>query len=217
MQYNIELTNSHLLPNLEMTASRAYYLQGTSTQALHDRLKYFDKDGYELTNLESSYALTNGFDVNSKLYKYAIQYDWYTQDSTDGYGAVIDHSLLLHRPYFAGTALDELKYHAKQYPMLHKLIQVRPKWGIDFSIDWIDDSGALELVHFEYDSYHFEQAVAFKVMAEQIIGRTNWQDFSKDVYNLQHKWCNLGGVEQSNYKSNMLGISTVAEQPKKTW
>ena len=52
--------------------------------------------------------------------------------------------------------VDYLTDWAKKNNLIYKLIAIRPKWGLDFSIDYVDNEGnAFEIFHWEFDGFDF--------------------------------------------------------------
>ena len=45
---------------------------------------------------------------------------------------------MFERKGYTGAALDQLTEWAKKNNLIYKLIAIRPKWGLDFSIDYVD-------------------------------------------------------------------------------
>jgi len=106
----------------------------------HNDLDLFDQNGYDLTQLEKHYAYSNH--AKPKPHRdhiHALKWDWFTQDYKLE-GAILNHSLLFERKAYAGKALAELAHWARDLPLIHKILALRPKWGLDFSMDYVDRS-----------------------------------------------------------------------------
>ncbi len=92
-------------------------------------------------------------------------------------------------------------------PLCHKLIQLRPKWGLDFSIDWVDREGnAFEVLHWEYDGFDFVEVDAVRQKMEEKIKSINWQQAGRDILKHKDQWHHLDFFAQSDWKCNYFGI-----------
>jgi hypothetical protein len=170
-------------------------------------LDLFDQNGYDLTVLEQHYAYSNY--VKPRLHRNhirAVKQDWFTQyDVIEG--AVLNHSLLFERKGYTGTALAELKYWAESLPLIHKIINIRSKWGLDFSMDYVDRMGnAFEILHWEWDSFSYEEITAIKNEIEPVLLNIDWQDAAKNLIKYKDKWHSLEFFAQSDWKCDYFGI-----------
>lgn len=172
-----------------------------------DDIALFDQNGYDLTELEKHYASSNCAGPDShRCHRTALKQPWFTQ-SPKVEGAVLNHSLLFERKGYEGAALDQLTQWANSLPLLYKLIAMRPKWGLDFSMDYVDRSGnAFELLHWEYDGFSYEEISAVKAEVEPILLSINWDDAAKDLIKYKAEWHTLDFFEQSDWKCKFFGI-----------
>lgn len=170
-------------------------------------LALFDQNGYDLTDLEKHYAYSNWAKPKKhREHRVALKQPWFTQEYTIE-GPVLNHSLLFERKGYTGAALEELKFWAKDLPLVYKLISMRPKWGLDFSMDYVDREGnAFEILHWEWDSFNYEEIVAVKETIEPIILDIDWEQAAKDLIKYKDNWHNLEFFEQSDWKCNYFGI-----------
>jgi len=170
-------------------------------------LDLFDQNGYDLTVLEQHFAYGNW--VKPKRHREhirAIKQDWFTQDERIE-GAHLNHSLLFERKAYTGAALDELKYWARTNPLVNKLIALRPKWGLDFSMDYVDrDGNAFEVLHWEWDSFVYEETECIRKIAEPILLNIDWNDAAEQILKQKDKWHHLDFFAQSDWKCNYFGI-----------
>ena len=119
-------------------------------------LDLFDQNGYDLTGVEQHY-MTNNVSHHRNRWHHCLKQNWIVQTPKIN-GAVLNHSLLFERKGYQGPALDQLKHWAKSLPLLYKVISIRPKWGLDFSMDYVDTAGnAFEVLHWEWDGFEYNQ------------------------------------------------------------
>lgn len=167
----------------------------------------FDQNGYDLTAIEEEFAFYNGSNATKhREHRRAIRQWWITQPSKDE-GAVINHALLFERKGFAGDARKQLIEWADRYPVYHKHLNQKPKWGLDFSIDFYDRQGrTFEVLHWEYDCFDYDEAIEKKAMAENILVNTDFDDAAEYVWEHRDEWYNLDFFKQSDWKCNYFGI-----------
>jgi hypothetical protein len=168
----------------------------------------FDQNGYDLTDLEKHYAYSNWTKPKKhREHRVALKQPWFVQDPTAIEGAVLNHSLLFERKGYTGAALEELQYWAKTLPLIHKVIALRPKWGLDFSMDYVDREGnVFEILHWEWDSFNYDEISAIKQTIEPIILGIDWTQAAKDLIKYKDNWHHLEFFEQSDWKCNYFGI-----------
>jgi hypothetical protein len=165
----------------------------------------FDQNGYDLTTLEQHYSSWNRQSKNHR-YHSAIKDDWFIQDYSTT-GAVLNHSLLFERKAFAGAAKEQLQQMAESNNMIYKLLAMRPKWGLDFSMDWVDDLGnAFEVLHWEYDSFDYEEIQSKKILIENKLISIDWDDAGKQILKRKEEWHHLDFFAQSDWKCNYFNI-----------
>jgi hypothetical protein len=103
--------------------------------------------------------------------------------------------------------LEQLKTLAEKYPLYYKLINIKPKWGIDFSIDYAGvDGHTFEIFHYEWDSFNLEQVEQVKLKLEQVIMETDWDAAAFELMNKSQEWFNLDFFEQSAYKCKFFNL-----------
>lgn len=169
--------------------------------------KDFDKDGYEVpTPLEHLHYEANDIELNREIqYHIAPVQEWYTDVEKSEHGLVLDHCMLLTRYAFAGEAREQLIEISKQRPILQKLLNIKPKWGIDFSLDYVTQDVVMEVIHIEQDFDSLEEAQAAKERLEHIIDNTDWYDGAIALWKRKDEWINLSSDDHSDYKAQFFG------------
>jgi hypothetical protein len=167
----------------------------------------FDQNGYDLTDLEKHYAYSNWTKPKRhREHRVALKQPWFTQEVTIE-GAVLNHSLLFERKGYTGAALEELQYWAKELPLINKIIALRPKWGLDFSMDYVDREGnAFEVLHWEWDSFDYEEVEAVRKEIEPVLQSIDWSHAAKDILKYKPQWHHLDFFAQSDWKCNFFGV-----------
>lgn len=174
------------------------------TDIKQDWVSIFDQNGYILTTLEQQYykQLTE----HRGPWEHSFQKPWITQ--VDKYeGAVINHSMLLQRKGFAHEAYDQLANWAEHMPLIWKVAKIRPKWGLDFSIDWTDKSGnVFEVLHWEWDDFTFDSVLERKYRYETLFLTLDWDHVARKMLAHKDQWHGLDFFGQSAWKCDYLGI-----------
>jgi hypothetical protein len=171
------------------------------------RIRDFDKDGYEiLLPVERLYYNVNHVILDTQTqYHVSPGQTWYIDREDSELGLVLDHCMLLTRYAFAGLARQQLEEIAQRRPIFNKLLGIKPKWGIDFSLDWVNHNGCMEVIHIEQDFMEYELAVQAKQKLEHIIENTDWEQGAKDLLKCKHEWENLSSDDHSDYKARFFG------------
>ena len=199
----IHLTDNLLDPNgyWDKPIAKLVYLPTPEDLAL------FDQNGYDLTVLEQHFAYGNWTKPKKhREHIRAIKQDWFTEIERQE-GAHLNHSLLFERKAYAGAALEELKFWARTNPLVNKLIALRPKWGLDFSMDYVDRAGnAFEVLHWEYDGFDFEEVQVRKLQVQAKLATIDWDDAAQQILEHKDKWHHLDFFEQSHWKCDYFNI-----------
>ena len=59
---------------------------------------------------------------------------------------------------------------------------MRPKWGLDFSIDYCDLEGnVFELLHWEFDGFDYQEIYNKKVHMEEFLINQDWNERAKNA------------------------------------
>ena len=168
-------------------------------------LDLFDQNGYDLTVVEQHY-MTNNVSHHRNRWHHCLKQDWIVQTPKIN-GAVLNHSLLFERKGYQGPALDQLKHWAKSLPLLYKVISIRPKWGLDFSMDYVDTAGnAFEVLHWEWDGFEYNQVQDRKLRYQDQLISIDWDDAAQHLLKHKDDWHHLDFFEQSDWKCKYFGI-----------
>jgi len=170
-------------------------------------VELFDQNGYDLTPLERHYAYANYQKPKKQRdYRYALKEPWYTQFNKSE-GAHLNHSSLFERKGYQGEALHQLQVWARTIPLLHKVIAIRPKWGLDFSMDYVDREGnTFEVLHWEWDSFDYEEIQKVREKIEPVLASIDWDHAAKQLLLYKDEWHHLDFFAQSDWKCNYFGI-----------
>ena len=169
-------------------------------------MKYFDKDGFEINILEQAFYKHSNIDISQEhLFHIANHVDWIIDEEKSKFGCVVDHSMISTRWAFAGEAREQLIRLSEQKPELNKLLAIRPKWGIDFSLDYVYKGGCMELFHIEADYWTYQEAQEGKQKAEELILTTDWEDQAETVLAKKNEWIELNADDQADWKAQYFG------------
>lgn len=170
-------------------------------------VELFDQNGYDLTEIEKHYASSNVAGPDShRCHRTALKQPWLTMPNATT-GCHLNHSLLFERKGYKGDALDQLKMWAHNLPLLYKIINIRPKWGLDFSMDYVDRAGnSFEVLHWEWDSFEYDEIQEVKTQAESILKDIDWTDAAKQLLARKTEWFDLDFFAQSDWKCKYFGI-----------
>jgi len=165
----------------------------------------FDQNGYHLTRAEQAFLPHNGYKPIERRHEDCLRYDWFVWDKRDG--AHINHSDLFERKGFASVAKDQLEAFAEINPMLHKLIKMKPKWGIDISIDYVSKDAVFEVFHYEWDSFEYNAVIDKKGEIEEFVLAQDWDDVAKTLWKKKDEWYDLDFFDQTQWRTDYFGLS----------
>ncbi len=174
---------------------------------LREDIDLFDQNGYDLTIIEQHFARSNNTRYTwHREHIRCIKQDWFTQGHLIE-GAVLNHSNLFERKGYTGPALEQLRYWSKELPLVNKVAALRPKWGLDFSMDYVDRQGnAFEVLHWEWDSFDYVEIETIRQVIEPRLQAIDWDHAALEILKHKDKWHHLGFFEQSDWKCNYFGI-----------
>lgn len=180
-------------------------------------LDFFDREGYQLNGIEKLYHLENEVPlytqdrmarrVSGNVLDVVMQH-WYVQKEAHP-NIFIDHAHILHRFAFSGEALDQLNEMATQYPKLQKMIKIKPKYGLDFAIDWIDDTQIVEIFHIELDCRDYDLFTDIVNKLQVFIENTDWETKGRELVTKKSEWLHLDEYGQSSYKAKLYGLDKI--------
>ena len=172
-----------------------------------DMLHLFDQSGYDLCPLEQEYAKVNMGEPEYIRYRRAIAKPWILSE-TDKTGPHINHSYLFERKGYHGYALEQLGHWAEGNHLIHKMTQLKSKWGIDISLDYVDDVryNTMELFHYEWDSNNLDEVLAKKEEIQEIVFSMDWQEFTNFKLKYKDEWIHLDFVGQSKWTTEQLKL-----------
>ncbi len=173
-----------------------------------EAVELFDQNGYDLTRLEQMYAVANGkYTTKHRDREHITLRKIWFEDIKPQDGAHINHAVMFERKGFEGEALKQLKAWAQAEPHLYKLVAMKPKWGLDFSIDYCDkDGNVFELLHWEYDGFEYDEIADKKAKMEKFLLQQDWQQSAKAMLERKSEWHDLDFFAQSEWKTKFFGI-----------
>ena len=186
-----------------------YFLDATEDIAtLKDSscVDLFDQNGYHLTKAEQAFLSRNGYEKIARRHEDCLRQDWIKWDKKEG--AHINHSDIFERKGFADQALEQLITIAEEYnPMLYKLVKMKPKWGIDISIDYVSKDAVFEVFHYEWDSFNYEELVEKKYEIENLVLKLDWDTVALELWNVKEEWINLDFFDQTKWRTDYFDLS----------
>ena len=165
----------------------------------------FDQNGYHLTAVEQCYADVNGYPKQIRRHETVIRKPWLVWNKFTG--AHINHSDLFERKSYGGNALEQLNQYAESNPMLHKIIKMKSKWGIDISIDYVSADAVFEVFHYEWDSFEYDAIYEKKIEIENFVLNQDWDVVAKDLWKIRDKWLYLDFFDQTKWRTDYFGLS----------
>jgi hypothetical protein len=179
--------------------------------------KFLDREGYELNSIEKELYSANEIPVIVKnrqtrrvpdnALKVQLQ-EWYSEIKPHP-NILIDHAHILHRLAYKDEALDQLKEKAKQYPHLWRMVHLKPKYGADFAIDWVEETQAIEIFHFELDARDYNEFLLNLEKLEDFIDNTDWESKAHELVNKKNSWIHLNEYEQAVYKAKFYDFNKI--------
>jgi len=171
-------------------------------------MELFDQNGYDMCPLEMKYAEAN--QDPGKWHRpnhVALKHNWFKDEQLSNSGPHINHALCFERKGYSGEAMAQLHAHAKTNNLIYKLIKIKPKWGLDISIDYTDaDGNVFELLHWEWDGFDHDEVNEKKQYMEKILQRVDWKDAADTMLKRKEEWHHLDFFSQSEWKTKFFGV-----------
>lgn len=190
-----------------------YITEPLPDESVFDRLvapEFFDRFGYELTYIESLYHKHNNIPGHvlvpgSPTDAAACIQDWMIQQTLDPY-VFLDHCHLNTRYAYKGDALKQITRLSEKYPRLVKMLNIKPKYMVDFCVDYIKDGKVVELMHIEHDFHDFGEYKSHIAFCESFILSQDWHRAYKDLQNYFDHEYNYDEYAQAQYKAQYFGL-----------
>jgi len=179
---------------------------------LKKSLSYFDKDGFELTELEQRYHQTNTVETSGILNHCSVAVPWVIRaDDYDG-SFLVDHGFLSARLGYDGDALDQIRRMMPKRPELVKLRSLRPKFGADLSIDFVpkrlNDLAMypFEVLHLEYDYRDEDGLYLFCKRVERAVTAERIEEAAQKIVANADMLRELPSDDQADWKAELFGF-----------
>ena len=184
-------------------------------ESVFERLHYpefFDRIGYELTYIESLYHKANNISnlvlvPGSTTDASANIQDWFEQTEIHP-NIYLDHCHVVTRFAYEGDAKEQILKYSEIYPRLRKLLQIKPKFGYDFCIDYIDNDKVFEICHIEHDFSDFEIYKRNIDYTQNFILSSNWHDHAIYLNKTYNNWYTNDEYAQAQFKAKYYGFDT---------
>ena len=84
---------------------------------------------------------------------------------------------------------------------------MKPKWGIDISIDYVSPDAVFEVFHYEWDSFDFCKILDKKLEIEEFVLNQDWDAVAKKLWKNRKDWYDLDFFEQTQWRTDYFGLS----------
>jgi hypothetical protein len=193
-----------------------YISEPLTDESVFDRLvapEFFDRFGYELTYIESLYHVHNNVPGHvlvpgSPTDAAACIQDWMIQTEQHPH-IFLDHCHLNTRYAYEGAALEQLKRLSMRYPRLVKILNIKPKYMVDFCLDYIVDDKVVELIHIEHDFHDYNQYISHIDFCETFIQSQDWRRAYLDLKPFFDNGYDYDEYAQAQYKAKYYGFDTL--------
>jgi hypothetical protein len=168
-------------------------------------IRHFDNDGFQLNHLEQAYYQVEGIEIPECLGVHAAQVDWFELHDPAG-SFILDHSLLITRFCYSGSAEAQLRGWSGQFPQLKKFLMLKPKWGLDFALEFTHENEYIEVLHIEQDFDSYRRAEDARGLLEIQLTNTDWWDFTDQLLKHKSQWESLQGQARNDWKAQYWGL-----------
>ncbi len=167
---------------------------------------FFDKEGFELTVFEQKLYQINDIPFSTVGGKTAIQQSWNLHIPDKNIN--IDHSAMYKRYGIGGRLKAELMKYKHININISKICQMRPKLGLDISIEQMDDYHFIqEIFHYEEDFTEYKEFKKAKDKIEDLIHKTDWTKVGNELIACSAEWVGLNSDDQNDYKARYVGLN----------
>lgn len=171
---------------------------------------FFDRIGYELTYVESAYHKANN--VGSLILVPGRQadgsatiQDW-MQQVEEHPNIFLDHAHVNIRYGYEGEAREQIKEWSLINPRLVKLLNIKPKYMVDFCLDYIVGNKVYELIHIEHDLHDYDLYMKHLSLIEDLVQTTDWDMAYFDLQSIHRKHHDYDEYAQARYKAKYFGL-----------
>lgn len=181
--------------------------------------KNIDINGFNVSSLEQLYLNQNEiqlfpnedtyFELNQN-YTYPVHQPWLYLESPQQ-SLYINKSLINTRYIVTQRARYQLAKTVIHNPEILRLINLKPLWGIEFSIDWIDvaNQATYELLSIN-KVYPASDRLEYSLkILHQHLENINWDIEARELVGRYDEWKNLDLDQQNIYKQEYFGIGTI--------
>ena len=201
----------------DYTVVKDLYLDKPAVGEVKWTESFFDREGYELNAIEKEFYAANEIPilveerqtrrVPDDALKVQLQH-WYSEIESHP-NILIDHAHILHRLAYKGEALEMIKEKAKEYPHLWRMVHMKPKYGADLAIDWVDEDQAVEIFHFEIDARDYDEFLLNLSKLENFINTTDWEVKANQLLSKKSEWKHLNEYDQAIYKAELFDFNKI--------
>jgi hypothetical protein len=164
--------------------------------------------------LEKKIYEQNGFNLYKTLNRKLLATPWIKFKKNPK--IYVDHSVLFMRC----DIQDECKRFIENLSAIDKrliyLINTQKKWGVDIDLNWIEENQIYEIIHLEYDSYCFDEAVKIKEKIESFFDSADVEDMARKIISKKSEWQSINGLKQNDWKARYFGFK-FSEDTRKSY
>ena len=91
--------------------------------------------------------------------------------------------------------------------MLWKVAKMKPKWGIDISIDYVSEDRVFEVFHYEWDAFEFDLVQEKKEEIEKFVLSQDWVNVAETLWKKKDEWLELEFFAQTKWRTDYFGLS----------